>query len=464
MTRSPGRPGRTPLGAVYLLASPCPKASVDIEKLAFLLRSRGFAIARSPEDADLILTWGCGFIDDAKRESIDDVLAAVEAKQSGRARAVIVTGCLPEKYGDELAEALPEVDTFVGASSLGLLPEIIGHVLGGEDVRRVWLSRPFVEMDAGPGRDLSGETPWTRALLVSHGCDNRCTYCAIPQMQGGLRSREPDEIVREARSLVESGAREIVLAGQDIASYGRDLLPGAGGRTGRGATGLTGLVKRLAGESGAAWIRLCYAHPDNLDPAVADVMREHASVCRYLDLPIQHAAPSVLAAMGRRPEPEATAAKIARMRERVPDLALRTSVIVGFPGEREADFEMLLEFLKANEFDLIGAFEFSPQPQTPAARLPGRVPAAVRQERLVEVVRLAEEISRSRLARLIGRTLDVLVEETAEGGVVGRSEYDAPEVDRRVVVAGSVAAPGEFVKARVTGYTAWGHLEAVPAA
>ncbi len=436
---------------VYLLTSPCPKASVDIEKLSHLIRTHGFEIADRPEDATVIITWGCGFVDDAKRESIDDILSAVEIKKGGNAKAVIVTGCLPEKYGDDLAESIPEVDTFVGASSLGLLPEIIEYVLGGEEVRKVWLSRPFVEFDPGCERDFGGEVAWTRTLLLCHGCDNRCTYCTIPQMRGSLKSREAGEILKEAKRLVGEGAKEIVLAGQDIASYGKDL----------GAPDLIGIVGRLAAESGAHWIRLCYAHPDNLDPGIADVMAEHSNICRYIDLPIQHAAPEFLRAMGRNPDPDAISEKIAYMRARIPDLAIRTSVIVGFPGEREIDFEFLLEFLKRVEFDLIGVFEFSPQPQTVAERLPGEVPDFLRQERLIEVVRLQEEISGARIGNLIGRDLEVLVEEkTGAGGVVGRSQYDAPDVDRRVHVANCGAGPGDFVMAKVTGYTSWGHIEA----
>jgi ribosomal protein S12 methylthiotransferase len=447
-SRSSG-PGRH--AKVFLLTSPCPKAAVDIEKLSYLIRTRGFEIAERPEDATVIVTWGCGFVDDAKQESIEDILAAVEVKKGGSARAVIVTGCLPEKYGDDLAESLPEVDTFVGASSLALLPEIIDYVLAGEEVRRVWLSRPFMEFDPGCERDLGGDVEWTRTLLICRGCDNRCTYCTIPQMRGSLRSREPDQIIKEARGLVRGGAVEIVLAGQDIASYGRDL----------GGPDLPGLVERLGRESGAHWIRLCYAHPDNLDPGIADIMAANPSICRYIDLPIQHAAPAVLKAMGRNPDPDAIREKVARMRDRVPDLAIRTSVIVGFPGEREADFEFLLKFLKEVEFDLIGAFEFSPQPQTVAGSLPGAVPDFIRQERLIEVVRLQEEISEARVAKLMGEEIEVLVEEVTEaGGVVGRSQYDAPDVDRRVHVAGSTADPGEFVMAAVTGYTSWGHIEA----
>jgi len=437
---------------VFLLTSPCPKAAVDIEKLAYLIRSRGFQIVERPEDAAVIVTWGCGFVDDAKRESIEDILSAVEIKKSGSARAVIVTGCLPEKYGDDLADSIPEVDTFVGASSLALLPEIIEYVLQGEEVRKVWLTRPFIDFEPGCERDPGGEIKWTRTLLLCHGCDNQCTYCTIPQMRGNLRSREADEVVAEARMLVGEGARELVLAGQDIASYGKDL----------GRPALGDLVERLARESGAHWIRMCYAHPDNLDPGIADVIAGHSNICRYIDLPVQHASPAVLKAMGRNPDPDAIRHKIAYMRQRVPDLAIRTSVIVGFPGEREVDFEFLMKFLKDVEFDLIGAFEFSPQPQTPAERLPGEVPDFIRQERLIEIVRLQEEISEKRIAGLVGREIEVLVEEKAgAGGVVGRSQYDAPDVDRRVNVAGSSAACGEFVMAKVMGYTAWGHIEAV---
>ncbi len=454
MTAETGGPAPEGRPRVYFLASPCPKASVDMEKLSRLVAARGFPAAGSPEEAAVIVTWGCGFIDDAKQESIDDILSAVEVKKHGRARAVIVAGCLPEKYGDDLAESIPEVDAFVGASSLAMLPEVIARVLGGEEVRRVWLSRPFMDFEPGRDRDLVGGTGWTRTLLICRGCDNRCTYCAIPQMRGRLRSRAPDDILAEARDLVAAGAVELVLAGQDTASYGRD----------RGGPGLTALARRLAGESGARWIRLCYAHPDNLDAGIADVMAEHGNICRYIDLPIQHAAPAVLEAMGRNPDPDAIRAKIIRMRERVPDLAIRTSVIVGFPGESESDFEHLLKFLEEMEFDLIGVFEFSPQPGTIAERLPDRVPDFIRRERLMEIVRLQEEMAGARAAALVGKEIEVLVEERAGADVIGRSQYDAPDVDRRVRIADCGAEPGALVPARVTGYEAWGDLEAVVAA
>ena len=437
---------------LFLLPSPCPKATVDIEKISYLLRSRGLGIAHNPADADIVITWGCGFIDDAKQESIDDILNAVAMKKDGEVGAVIVAGCLPEKFGDDLAESIPEVDAFIGSSSLARLPEVVEHLLKGEEVRKVWLTRPFMEFDPGCERDLTGDSPWTRTLLLCHGCDNRCTYCTIPQMRGNLKSRAPEDILREARLLVEEGAEEIVLAGQDIASYGRD----------RDGLGLRALLERIAEESGAHWIRLCYAHPDNLDPGVADVMAAYPNVCRYIDMPIQHAAPEILRAMGRNPDPGAIAEKVSYMKARVPDIAIRTSVIVGFPGEREIDFEYLLGFLKEVDFDLIGVFEFSPQPQTVAEHLEPAVPDFVRQERLVDIVRLQEEVSESHVARLIGKRVEILIEERCgDLAAVGRSQYDAPDVDRRVRVAGCRAGPGEFVTARLTGYSAWGHIDAV---
>jgi ribosomal protein S12 methylthiotransferase len=435
-------PGQRPAASVFLLSSPCLKAAVDIEKISGLLRRRGFEIREQAEGADVILIWGCAFIDDAKRESIEEILDSVSLKKSGKAGFIIVAGCLPEKYGDDLSEALPEVDAFIGASSAARLPEIIEDVVRGESVHRVLLSRPFTEYEAGCGRDLIGGAWWTRPLRVCEGCDNRCTYCSIPQMRGGLRSRSADDIVLEGSSLVEQGAKEIVLVGQDIASYGRD----------RGVPALPALVERLALESRPHWLRLCYAHPDNLDPAVADVMAAHGNICRYLDLPIQHAAPSVLKAMGRKPEPGLIREKIRYMREEVPDLALRTSVIVGFPGERESDFEKLVDFLVEVEFDLVGVFEFSPQPGTPAEKLPGAVPDFIRQERLVEIVRLQEEISGKRVSKMKGRVMEILVEEQGDGCAVGRSQYDAPDVDRRYLVTGSSAVPGEFILAEVTGW------------
>jgi ribosomal protein S12 methylthiotransferase len=408
------------------------------------------------------VVFACGFIDDAKQEAVADILACADLKARGVIKGLVVVGCLPEKYRGELERRLPEVDRFLGNSEMDKLGSVVSELAGWGAGRRITRTPPSGR-GAGragtgclrtglprTGRLLPRSQPWTRTLMICDGCDNACTYCAIPQMRGRLRSRSVDDVVAEARLLVGQGAREIVLAGQDIASFGSD----------RGANALARLLRAVAARSGAHWIRLAYVNPDNLDPRVADVMRSEANVCHYVDLPIQHASPRVLAAMGRRRSPIAALRVIENLRKIVPDVALRTTVIVGFPGETEADFQLLLGFLQEVRFDMAGAFKFSPQPGTPAAGLPGKVPAVVAEARLVEVVGLQEEIAQARARELVGRTTEVLVEEVRGGRAEGRTSYDMAGVDRSVRLVGCAGGPGDFVMARVERCLNGGRLSA----
>jgi ribosomal protein S12 methylthiotransferase len=425
---------------VYFSPVACPKANVDLEKAAWRLSSSGMEIVGSADGADFVVVFCCGFIDDAKREAVDDILTYATLKQSGRIRGIVVAGCLPQKYGEELAKELPEIDLIVGNAGLDRLGAALedlargataGRVVGGGALGRgqVWT--------AG-SRHPALDRPWSRVVMVCDGCDNACTYCAIPHMRGPLASRRAKDILDETRVLVAQGAKEIVVAGQDTASYGLD----------RGAEGLADLMAEIAAKSGAHWVRLAYANPENLNGRLGAVMARHPNVCHYVDMPVQHASPRVLAAMGRRKPIEATLRLIDDLRRQVPDVALRTSVIVGFPGETESDFRLLL-FLKGVGFDMAGAFVFSPQPGTPAATLPGRVPTRVAEERLVEVTGLQDEIGRARAEALVGRTLEVLVETRGSGEARGRLQYDMADVDRTVSLSECKSEPGQFVLVRV---------------
>lgn len=433
-----GAPGRV---RVHFSPVGCPKANVDLEKTAWRLASSGFEIVPSAARADFVVVFACGFIDDAKQEAVADILAYADLKARGKIKGVVVAGCLPQKYGDQLRRRMPEVDRFLGNTEIDkigrTLRDLAGQWAGGSPPSGRGPGRAARPGDVG--RLVPQSEPWTRTLIICDGCDNACTYCAIPHMRGRLKSRSIEDVVAEARLLVSQGAREIVLAGQDTASYGRD----------RGANALARLLRAVATRSGAHWIRLAYLNPDNLDPRVAAVMRDQANVCHYVDLPIQHASPRVLAAMGRPRSPGAALRAIENLRKTVPDVALRTTVIVGFPGETEADFRMLLGFLEDVRFDMAGAFKFSPQPGTPAADLPRKVPSAVADQRLVEVIGLQEEIALAGARGLVGRTVEVLVEETRGRRARGRSSYDMAEVDRSVRLSDCRATPGQFVTARV---------------
>lgn len=430
---------------VYLHPVGCPKANVDLEKVSWQLGHEGFEVVRVPGDASVGIVFGCAFIDDAKRESIDDILALARLKQEGSLKHLIVAGCFPEKYARSLCLALPEVDAFVGNSFLFLLPVIVRQANENRLKTKTWTAGPFPDAVGGPHRSVPATSPWTRAVMICDGCDNGCTYCSIPHMRGGLRSREASDILEEIGVLVAQGAKEIVLAGQDTASYGKDT----------GRSDLIRLVREVAERFPSQWIRLSYVNPDNMDVSIASVIRDYSNICDYLDIPIQHAAPRVLAAMGRRNDPETLRDKIGALRQAIPDIALRTSVIVGFPGETEADIDLLLRFLTEVEFDLVGAFPFSAQEGTPASALKSRVPETVSQDRLIEVVSVQEEISLAKMKTLIGREVDVLIEEsTGEGLALGRSRYDMPEIDRVIHLRRCRAGPGEFAKATIDGIKA----------
>jgi ribosomal protein S12 methylthiotransferase len=439
--------------SVFFPAAACPKARVDLEKYQVAVEDAGFGIAGDAKKADLVVIFTCGFIDDAKKESIADILAYCALKKQGSVRAIVVVGCLPEKYGLDLAKEVPQVDAFLGNTQLHTLPAVLRRLAAKQPVEKLAKSASFegaAVQAAEPRRPRAAFEPWTRAVLICDGCNNACTYCAIPEMRGPLRSRTIESIVEEVNLLVGQGAKEIVLAGQDTASYGRD----------RGKGELGDLLRAVASRTQAHWIRLAYANPENLDGDVVRAIRDHANICHYIDMPIQHASPEVLARMGR-PSGEITKHTIRSLRAAIPDIALRTSVIVGFPGETERDFNLLLDFLREVRFDMVGVFAFSPQAGTGAAGLASKVPHRIGEARLVEVVSLQDEIARAKANAAVGSCLEVLVERATARGARGRSQYDMAEVDRVIRLKNCAAPPGEFVRARLERYIGTYEFEAV---
>jgi len=439
--------------SVYFPPAACPKARVDLEKHQVAVEDAGLSIVADAKKADLVVIFTCGFIDDAKKESVGDILAYCALKKQGSVRGIVVVGCLPEKYGLELAKEVPQVDAFLGNTQLHTLPAVLKRLAARQPVEKLAKSASFdgaAGLAAQPRRAAAASEPWTRAVLICDGCNNACAYCTIPQMRGPLRSRTIESLVEEVNLLVGQGAKEIVLTGQDTACYGRD----------RGKGELGELLGALATRTAAHWIRLAYANPENLESDVARAIRDHPTICHYIDTPIQHASPEVLARMGR-PNGEATKHAIRNLRAAVPDIALRTSVIVGFPGETERDFNLLLDFLREVRFDMVGVFTFSPQAGTAAAGLPGKVPRRIADARLVEVVSLQDEIARSKAQATLGNILEVLVERASARGSRGRSQYDMAEVDRVLRLKNCTTGVGEFVKARLERYIGPYEFEAV---
>jgi len=414
----------------------CDKATVDSERLVAEFVGHGAGVTRALDEADIILVNTCGFIDAAKQESIDAILEASRMKERGRCRAVVAVGCLVARYPEELRRELPEVDYFVGFADL---PTLVPRL-----VRDGLLEEPEV-LHAGE-RVFLGTAPHVRYLKISEGCDHACAFCAIPLMRGKHRSRPFADVVREARFLESQGAREINLIAQDLGHYGRDV---AGGPL------LPGLVRALLAETGVPWYRMLYVYSAGISDDLVGLLASEPRLVPYLDIPIQHAADRMLEAM-RRPERQRTIrAKVARLREAVPDIALRTTALVGFPGETDADFRELVELADELRFDRLGAFAYSPQEGTAAAALPDDVPEAVKQDRLAELIEVQRAVSAERLAESVGRDVVVLVdgpaEEESPAPLVGRSARQADDVDGCTYLrtGGTPPAAGTFVSARV---------------
>jgi ribosomal protein S12 methylthiotransferase len=417
---------------VGLLTLGCDKNTVDSERYLAELVAHGAESTTDLDEAEVIIVNTCGFIDAAKRESIDAILEAGRYKSDGVCQAVVAVGCLVQRHKDELADALPEVDLFLGAAEADrLIPELTERGLLGD---------PLVDH---PGvRVYSGDLPHVRYLKISEGCDHGCAFCAIPLMRGKHRSFALADVVREAQLLELQGAREVNLVAQDLAHYGRDLRDGVG---------LPELLRALLDETSIPWLRLLYLYSAGLTPKLLDLVANEPRVLRYLDMPMQHASDAVLKRM-RRPERQATQReRIRRIRDVVPEVAIRTTCIVGFPGETEDDFQQLLDFLEETRFDRVGAFTYSPQEGTRAWALTDDVPDDVKRERLERLTELQRVITAERYEAHVGTRTRVLVDRRADenGRAQARAPWQADDVDgvTRVVTD---AAPGDFVEVELT--------------
>ncbi len=417
----------------------CDKATVDSERLVGDLVGHGAEVVRTLEDADVILVNTCGFIDAAKRESVEAILEAAALKQRAGVKAVVAVGCLVQRYGSDLRRDIPEVDLFLGFNEL--------HKLAPELAARGLIADPLA---THPGvRHYLGDGPHVRYLKISEGCDHGCAFCAIPLMRGRHRSEPLERLVREAQQLESQGAKEINLVAQDLGHYGRDL--------GRGGPVLPDLLEALLRETSVPWYRLLYVYSKGLTERLLELLATEPRLMPYLDIPIQHAADRMLERM-RRPERQATIREtVRRLRDRMPDLAIRTTTIVGFPGETDDEFRALCDFAAEVEFERLGVFTYSPQDGTRAAEFPDDVPEDVKRARQDELTELQRAITEDRLGRFIGRETVVLVDAVSvpdEAGVthVGRVPWQADDVDGVTRVRrGGWARPGDFVRVRLDG-------------
>lgn len=418
----------------------CAKNLVDTEVMLKILTDAGYEITPEDTEADIIIVNTCGFIQSAKEEAIENILDVAWLKKHKNLKGIIATGCLVERYREEILREMPEVDAALGTGSYHKIAEAVAAVARGEKYTS------FEDKDKAP---LGGErvltTPdYTAYLKIAEGCDNRCTYCAIPLIRGRMRSRTIEDLVAEAKNLEDLGVKELNLIAQDTTRYGLDLY---------GRYMLPELIRAICRETNIPWIRLLYLYPDKMTDELIAEIRDNDRVCKYVDLPIQHINDRVLARMNRHGGSDVVRDAVRRVRAEIPDVTLRTTVIVGFPGESEDEFAELCEFIKEMKFDRLGAFAYSPEEGTAAADYPDQIDEQVKQDRCDAVMRVQLGVSEAAMQEKIGRTLTVLCEgyDAAAGVQFGRSAADAPDVDGKIYFTAKKKLPaGVFVQVKIT--------------
>lgn len=415
----------------------CPKNLTDTETMIGIV-SRDHEIVANPEDADIIIINTCGFIDDAKQESIDTIIEMGKYKEMGCLRKLIVTGCLAQRYADEIFDELPEVDAVVGTAGYNDIMDIIEQVIADRQVRHLPDINREIKADA---ERMLATPPYSAYLKIADGCDNKCTYCIIPKLRGKYRSRPVEDIVKEAERLAEKGVAELILIAQDTSNYGVDLYD---------KQSLHILIQRLSEIEKIKWIRVHYCYPEYIYPELIEEMAKNEKVCKYFDIPIQHASDKVLKRMGRRTTRGQCEKLVETLREKVPGIVLRSTFITGFPGETEEDFAELREFIEKMRFDRVGVFSYSAEEGTPAAKLPGQIQQEIKESRKNSLMMLQQKISYECNQKKIGTVVEVLTEEMMGGQYVGRTMGDSPEIDGAVIFDGGEIKAGEFVKVKIT--------------
>jgi len=423
---------------VCLINLGCPKNQVDTETALEAFSRQGFIVVQDPETADALVINTCAFIRPAEEETIQTVLEAAQLKKKGRVGFLLVVGCWVAKHGEQkLKKLVPEIDEVALPNTMDQWVDILCR----HYVMPSRLVRP-APRDLSRGYLLSG--PGTAYLKIAEGCSRCCTFCLIPRLRGPLRSRPINAILSEAKALVKRGIRELVLVAQDTTQYGRDLY---------GSSALTKLLSQLVRISGLQWVRVMYTNPDGIDECLIQMMAREPKLCKYLDIPVQHAHFKILRAMGRVGKAQQFLDLINHLRESIPGIVLRTTLLTGFPGETENEHCALMEFVAKAQFDRLGVFTFSPEAGTRAATMAGQVHPGTRQRRKRELMKLQQGISRMRLARHVNTIMECIVEEpSGENHMLGRTVGDAPEVDGGIVLTGK-ARPGTIVRARITGST-----------
>ena len=427
---------------IFFMSFGCDKNLTDTEHMLGTLSKEGYSFTQDETEADVIVINTCSFINDAKEESINAILEMAEYKQSGSCKALIVTGCLAQRYKNEIKEEIPEVDAVLGTNSVDEIHTAVKEALTGKYVE---ILKPL----DGITKDSNGRLLTTGGhfahLKIAEGCDKHCTYCIIPKIRGNFRSIPMERLIKEATELAEGGVKELILVAQETTLYGVDLY---------GKKSLAKLLDELNKIPGLTWIRILYCYPEEIDDELIDAIIRNKKVCHYLDIPIQHASDPILKRMGRRTDNAKLVEIIDHLRERIPDICLRTTLITGFPGETDEDHETLMQFVNDMEFDRLGVFKYSKEEDTPAALMDGQIDDEVKEERYEALMELQQEVVFDTTEELIGREMWVMIEGKVsyEDAYVGRTYRDAPDIDGYIFVSADCELmSGDFIRVRVTG-------------
>ncbi|MFH1836806.1 MAG: 30S ribosomal protein S12 methylthiotransferase RimO [Candidatus Omnitrophota bacterium] len=429
---------------IYLISLGCPRNLLDSEVLIGLLKKSGFNLVETAEEADAAIVNTCGFIEEAKKESIDIILRLAELKRTGQIKRLVVSGCLSQRYPGDLTNEIREIDGIFGSSDFVKIPELMKKLTGEGQTKEV-SEKPGFLYDHTHDRTLLTLSHYAY-VKIQEGCSNRCTYCVIPDIRGPRRSRKIGSVMKEIEILNKKyDIKEAVIIGQDITSFGLDRFE---------ENELALLLEKISPMMKDKWIRLLYTHPEKFTDELIEKIAHTENICKYIDLPIQHINNRILNKMNRKVSKDEIKALIKKLRSEIKDITLRTSIIVGFPGETEEEFDELMDFLKETRFDRLGAFIYSREEGTPAYDFEGQVPVEIKEKRFDRVMRLQQEISSENNFNMIGKTVKVLIDEKSEeeeDRFIGRSQMDAPEVDGSVFVKGKDLKVGSFVQVRITG-------------
>ncbi len=427
---------------ILFISLGCDKNLVDSEVMLGILADRGFEMTDTEDDADIIIINTCCFINDAKEESINTILEMAEYKKTGPCKALIVTGCLAQRYKQEIVDEIPEVDAVIGTSKYDEIFDAVDQALKGSHFLDV---DDLDRLPSVPGKRILTTGGHYAHLKIAEGCDKHCTYCIIPKIRGNYRSVPMEQLLAEAASLAEQGVKELILVAQETTLYGVDLY---------GKKSLHILLKELAKIKGIRWIRILYCYPEEIYPELIETIKTEKKVCHYLDMPIQHASDAILKRMGRRTTKAQLKETVSLLRKEIPDIVLRTTLIAGFPGETQEQHEELMEFVDEMEFERLGVFAYSPEENTPAASMPDQIPEEIKEERRDAILELQQEIAFDKAADMVGRTLYAMIEGKVadEPAYVARTYADSPDIDGYVFVnTGEMLMSGDFVKVKITG-------------